>query len=65
MTSKIVIKDATKYTHGNKDERIFKVVKLANYKNVDVLGQLFTTKELKNFLNNLPSRVTYEVLGAE
>jgi len=41
------------------------VVKLTNYKNVDILGELFSPKELKTFLNNLPSRVTYEVLGAE
>lgn len=64
MTSKIVIKQHSQNSLAAQ-EKMFKVVKLTNYKNVDILGELFSPKELKTFLNNLPSRVTYEVLGAE
>ncbi len=64
MTSKIVIKDATLKGAGSQ-KKIFKVVKLTNYKNVDILGELYTTDQLKKFLGSLPSRVTYEILGNE
>ena len=61
MTSKIVIKQHSVHL----EEKMFKVVKLTNYKNVDVLGQLYTTDQLKKFLNSIPQRITYEILGAE
>jgi len=64
MTSKIVIKDATLKAAGPQ-KKIFKVVKLTNYKNVDILGQLYTTDELKKFLGSLSPRITYEILGNE
>ena len=62
MTSKIVIKDATLKAAGPQ-KKIFKVVKLTNYKNVDILGELYTTEQLKKFLSSLSPRVTYEILG--
>ena len=64
MTSKIVIKDATIKKAGPQ-KKVFKVVKLTNYKNVDILGELYTTDELKIFLSKLPRQVTYEILGGE
>lgn len=64
MTSKIVIKDATLRKAGPQ-KKVFKVVKLTNYKNVDILGELYTTDELKNFLSKLDRKVTYEILGGE
>ncbi|SVA60580.1 uncharacterized protein METZ01_LOCUS113434 [marine metagenome] len=64
MTSKIVIKDATLKAAGPQ-KKIFKVVKLTNYKNVDILGELYTTEQLKKFLSSLSPRVTYEILGNE
>ena len=64
MTSKIVIKDATLEAAGPQ-KKIFKVVKLTNYKNVDILGELYTTEQLKKFLSSLSPRVTYEILGNE
>jgi|TARA_B110000438_G_scaffold189360_1_gene181002 hypothetical protein len=44
---------------------IFKVIKLTNYKNFKILGQLFNQQELKNFLDKLPARVSYEILGEQ
>ena len=64
MTSKIVIKDSTLKAAGPQ-KKIFKVVKLTNYRNVDILGELYTTEQLKKFLSSLSSRVTYEILGNE
>ena len=64
MTSKIVIKDATLRKAGPQ-KKVFKVVKLTNYKNGDILGELYTTDELKNFLSKLDRKVTYEILGGE
>ena len=64
MTSKIVIKDATLRKAGPQ-KKVFKGVKLTNYKNVDILGELYTTDELKNFLSKLDRKVTYEILGGE
>ena len=64
MTSKIVIKDATLRKAGPQ-KKVFKVVKLTNYKNVDILGELYTTDELKNFLSKLDRKGTYEILGGE
>ena len=64
MTSKIVTKDATLRKAGPQ-KKVFKVVKLTNYKNVDILGELYTTDELKNFLSKLDRKVTYEILGGE
>ena len=64
MTSKIVIKDATLKAAGPQ-KKIFKVGKLTNYKNVDILGELYTTEQLKKFLSSLSPRVTYEILGNE
>lgn len=66
MTSKIVIRDATNNHWSTKDQtqgKFFKVIKLTNYKNFKILGQVFNAQELRNFLDKLPSRVTYEILG--
>lgn len=69
MTSKIVIRDATnngpwlKHSKFPPQGKFFKVIKLTNYKNFKILGQIFNAQELRNFLDKLPSRVTYEILG--
>jgi hypothetical protein len=68
MTSKIVIRDATNSHWSSKTSeagKCFKVIKLTNYKNFKILGQLFTQLELKKFLETLPSRVNYEILGEQ
>lgn len=67
MTSKIVIRDATKMFDSPLKPKgsIFKVIKLTNYKNFKILGQLFNQQELKTFLDKLPARVNYEILGEQ
>jgi hypothetical protein len=60
MTSKIVIKDITKWPGAAK---IFKIVKKINYPRIELMDQTFDQDELKKFIKGLPGRITYEVLG--
>ena len=64
MSSKIVIKDVTPFK-GNNSSKIFKVVKLTNYPNVELMGEIFNNDQLKNFVKGLPARITYEIVGGE
>jgi hypothetical protein len=61
MTSKIVIRAATSEIASKK----FKVIKLTNYKNFKILGKVYNSAELSIFLDSLPNRITYEILGEQ
>ena len=62
MTSKIVIRDTTNAQNAPKK---FKVIKLTNYKNFKILGKVYNSAELGIFLDSLPNRITYEILGEQ
>jgi hypothetical protein len=65
MTSKIVIRDTTNAQNGLNSQKSFKVIKLTNYKNFKILGKVYNSAELGIFLDSLPNRITYEILGEQ
>jgi len=65
MTSKIVIRDTTNAQNGLNSQKSFKVIKLTNYKNFKILGKVYNSAELSIFLDSLPNRITYEILGEQ
>ena len=63
-SSKIVIKDVT-LTKGPSENKVFKVVKLVNHPRIELMGSIMNADELKKFVQGLPARITYEVVGGE